>query len=64
VTDRARICLICFCCRSFLKPMFDFVQHLQTEVVERATPEMRRIYGYDSQPGGLDVPKGEAERGP
>ena len=44
--------------------MFDFVQHLQTEVVERATPEMRRIYGYDSQPGGLDVPKGEAERGP
>ena len=64
VTDRARICLICFCCRSFLKPMFDFVQHLQPEVVERATPEMRRIYGFDSRPGGLDVPKGEAERGP
>ena len=58
ITDEARICLICFCCRSFLKPMFDFVQHIEPEVVERATPEMRRIYGFDSRPAGPDKPAG------
>jgi len=58
-THEARICLICFCCRSFLKPMFDFVQYLDPEAFERATVEMRRIYGFESWPGGLDV----AERG-
>ena len=55
-TDRARIALICFCCRSFLKQMFDFVHHLKPEVVARATPEMRRIYGFDSQPLPPDKP--------
>ena len=56
-TDQARVCLICFCCRSFLKPMFDFVQHLKPEVAERATPEMRRMYGFDSLPRPPDTPK-------
>ena len=56
-TDRARIALICFCCRSFLKPMFDFVHHLEPEVEARATPELRRLYGFDSQPGPPDRPK-------
>ena len=55
-TDRQRIALICFCCRSFVKPMFDFVHHLKPEVVERATPTMRRIYGFDSQPQPPDQP--------
>ena len=54
-TDRARICLICFCCRSFLKPMFDFVRYIGPEVVERATGEMRRIYGFESRAAGPDV---------
>ena len=39
--------------------MFDFVQFLDPEAFERATVEMRRIYGFESWPGGLDV----AERG-
>ena len=56
-TDKQRIALICFCCRSFVKPMFDFVHHLKPEVVERATPTMRRIYGFDSQPQPPDEPK-------
>ena len=55
-TDRARIALICFCCRSFIKPMFDFVQYLKPEVVARAPPVMRRIYGFDSQPKPPDLP--------
>ena len=53
-TGRARIALICFCCRSFIKPMFDFVHYLEPEVVARATPMMRRIYGFDSQPSPPD----------
>ena len=54
-TEEARVCLICFCCRSFLKPMFDFVHHLKPEVIARATPEMKRIYGFHSQPQPPDV---------
>ena len=54
-TDDARVCLICFCCRSFLKPMFDFVHYLKPAVVDRATPEMKRIYGFNSQPQPPDV---------
>ena len=57
-TDEARVCLICFCCRSFLKPMFDFVRYIEPEVVERATEEMRRIYGFESSPQGPDVAEG------
>ena len=59
-TDQPRICLICFCCRSFIKPMFDFVHYLKPEVIERATPEMQRIYGFDSQPKPPDAPKRKA----
>ncbi|MBT3271371.1 phytanoyl-CoA dioxygenase family protein [Candidatus Poribacteria bacterium] len=55
-TDEARCCLICFCCRSFLKPMFDFANHLHDDVRERMTPQLRRLYGLDSQPRGPDVP--------
>ena len=55
-TDEKRVALICFCCRSFIKPMFDFVHYLEPEVVERATPTMRRIYGFDSQPRPPDRP--------
>ena len=56
-TDQQRIALICFCCRSFIKPMFDFVHYLEPEALERATPTMRRIYGFDSQPRPPDKPK-------
>ena len=61
-TDTARIALICFCCRSFLKPMFDFVRHLEPEVLARATPEKRRLYGFDSQPGPPDRPTKQSAR--
>ena len=56
-TTEPRIALICFCCRSFIKQMFDFVHYLKPEVVDRATPEMYRIYGFDSQPMPTDTPK-------
>ena len=49
-TERERICLICFCCRSFIKPMFDFVHYLKPEVLARATATQKRRYGFESQP--------------
>ncbi len=55
-TDEARCALICFCCRSFLKPMFDFANHLHDDVRERMTPLLSRLYGIDSLPRGPDVP--------
>jgi len=60
-TDQPRIALICFCCRSFIKPMFDFVHHLKPEVINRATPEMRRIYGFDSQSKPPDRPQRQTD---
>ncbi len=55
-TDQTRRCLICFCCRAFLKPQFDFVRYLDADALERATPHLRRLYGFDSQPRGPDKP--------
>ena len=40
--------------------MFDFVRHIEPAVAARATGEMRRIYGFDSQPQGPDVAEGQA----
>ena len=41
----ARVCLICFGCRSVLKPMFDYERHTGPAVAAWATEEMGRIYG-------------------
>ncbi len=60
-TDEDRCCLICFCCRWFLKPMFDFPSHLHDDVRERMTPQLRRLYGFDSQPKGPDIVAQERE---
>ncbi len=44
--------------------MFDFVRHIEPAVAARATGEMRRIYGFDSQPQGPDVAEGQARSQP
>ncbi|MEM7533979.1 MAG: phytanoyl-CoA dioxygenase family protein [Chloroflexota bacterium] len=49
-TAQPRIALLCFCRRSFVKPMFNFVHHLKPAVVVCVIPQMHRIYGFDSQP--------------
>ena len=60
-TDEARCCLICFCCRSFLKPMFDFANNLHDDVRQRMTPQLSRLYGVDSAPRGPDAPAPRAD---
>ena len=49
-TDRARVCLLGFFCRSFMKPQQDQQKIVSEEVVSRATPTMKRLLGFDSMP--------------
>jgi hypothetical protein len=50
-TDRHRVCLLGFHCRAVLKPQQDQMALASPDVLERATPVMRRLLGFDSQPG-------------
>jgi hypothetical protein len=36
--------------RPWIKPFFDFSRALSPEVVERASPEALRLFGFDSVP--------------
>ena len=38
-------------CRSFTKPQQDMFRLAQVEVVERATPTLKRLLGFDAQSG-------------
>ena len=50
-TDRDRVSLLGFFCRSFMKPQQDHLQLASDEVIARATPTLRRLLGYYSMPG-------------
>ena len=50
-TERERMILLGFFCRSFTKPQQDMFRLAQPEVVERATPALKRLLGFDSQSG-------------
>ena len=50
-TATARMILLGFFSRSFLKPQQDNLKLVKPEVLERATPTMRRLLGVDSQSG-------------
>ena len=50
-TDRHRVCLLGFHCRAVLKPQQNQVALATPGVLERATPVMRRLLGFDSQSG-------------
>ena len=50
-TDRERMILLGFFCRAFAKPQQDGFRLAQPEVIERATPPLKRLLGFDSQSG-------------
>ncbi len=52
-TDRERVCLLGFFCRSFLKPQQDQIRIVTDAVVARATPTLKRLLGFDSRPNTL-----------
>ena len=52
-TEKERMILLGFFTRSFMKPQQDQLKLVRPEVVERASPTLRRLLGYDSQPNLL-----------
>lgn len=49
-TDTPRVALLGFFCRAILKPQQDHLNLVSDEVIERATPTLRRLLGYNSLP--------------
>ena len=49
-TDRARVCLLGFFCRAFMKPQQDQQKIVSSDVIARATPTLKRLLGFDSMP--------------
>ena len=50
-SERERMILLGFFCRSIIKPQQDAFRLAQPEVVERATQTLKRLLGFDSQSG-------------
>lgn len=49
-TNDSRVALLGFFCRSFMKPQQDHIKIVSQDVVQRASPILKRLLGYDSQP--------------
>jgi len=49
-TDRDRVALLGFFCRSFMKPQQDHLKLIATDIIEEASPTLKRLLGMDSQP--------------
>ena len=49
-TDKPRVALLGFFCRSILKPQQDHLKIVSNEVIERATPTLKRLLGLNSLP--------------
>lgn len=50
-TGQERMILLGFFCRSFMKPQQDQYRLASPEVVERASPALKRLLGFESQSG-------------
>ena len=50
LSKRERMILLGFFCRSFIKPQQDNFKLVGPDIEERATPTLKRLLGFDSQP--------------
>jgi ectoine hydroxylase-related dioxygenase (phytanoyl-CoA dioxygenase family) len=48
-TDEIRYSIQGFCCRSTIRPFCDHTRSIPRQIVEQATPLMRRLWGFESQ---------------
>ena len=48
-TDQVRYSLQGFCCRSNIRPFCDHTRSIPRDIVENASPLMRRLWGFESQ---------------
>ena len=53
-TDQDRVALLGFFCRSFMKPQQDHLRLIGPEIIEDASPTLKRLLGMDSQPNSND----------
>lgn len=49
-TDKDRVALLGFFCRSFMKPQQDHLHIVAPEIIEQGTPTLKRLLGLESQP--------------
>ena len=49
-SDTTRVALLGFFCRSVLKPQQDHIKIVSDEVIDRASPTLRRLLGFNSLP--------------
>ncbi|MCZ6677142.1 MAG: phytanoyl-CoA dioxygenase family protein [Candidatus Poribacteria bacterium] len=49
-TNRDRVALLGFFCRAFLKPQQDHLKIVSQKVIDRATPTLTRLLGFNSMP--------------
>lgn len=49
-TDQPRVGLLGFFCRSFMKPQQDHLKIISQEIIDRASPNLQRLLGLNSQP--------------
>lgn len=52
-TDKDRVALLGFFCRSFMKPQQDHLHLVAPEIIEHGTPTLQRLLGLASQPNRL-----------
>ena len=50
-TEKERVALLGYFCRSFMKPQQNHLKIVRPEVFKRATPKLKQLLGCDSQPG-------------
>ena len=57
LTDEIRYAIQGFCCRKMMKPLCDHTRSIPRELVEQATPLMRRLWGFESQSAWEEGPR-------
>ncbi len=56
-TDEIRYAILGFCCRSTTRPFCDHTRSTPKEVVENATPLLRRLWGFECQSAWEESPR-------
>ena len=56
-TDEVRLSLQGFCCRSMVRPLCDHTRSTPRELVESATPLLRRLWGVECQCAWEESPR-------
>ena len=57
LTDEMRYSIQGFCCRKMIKPFCDHTRSIPHALVERATPLLRRLWGFESQSAWEQAPR-------